>query len=74
MKKIKELHRAIRRILGIISLIIIYLVCLPYIGILIILGIVFFIIKGDFVTESRLDNFTNWFNNIGHLLIEFDKV
>ena len=64
--KIKQwiLYGVIYRLLTFILMSILYIICLPYIGGLVIVGLIFFILKEDFVTESKLDAFRDWFNKI----------
>ena len=56
----------ISRLLKFILISILYIICLPYTGTLAFVGFVFFILKEDFITESKLESFSDWFNKIAY--------
>lgn len=69
--KYKTIAGVLLRLCGVISRLLkftfismVYIICLPYTGTLALIGFVFFILNEDFLTESKLDDFSDWFNNI----------
>jgi len=63
-KKQWALYGVIRRFLAFTLICMLYIICLPYTGTLAIVGFVFFILNEDFITESKLEAFSDWFNKI----------
>jgi len=58
----KRLFIIFKRLLSFVIVMIMYCICLPYSGSLVFIGLFFYMIKDDFVTQNKLYSFTDYFN------------